>query len=326
MKICILLVISFWGYVCRLTGEEDSLVIFFWNVENLFYPGDDSLRMDDEFTPEGERFWSWYRYYSKNARIWKTIIAAGDSRPPPVICLAEIENRQVLNDLFIFSPPGQFEYEIIHEESNDQRGIDVAILYDPERIMFRDYRIIRVDLKNLGGRETRDILLASFRYKTDSFRIFLNHWPSKYGGAGITEKFRMRAAHRLVKELNVLYEEEPWLKAICLGDFNDTESSNSIRFLIEKGDLNLITPLNDYPKGSLKFQGKWQLIDHVLVSRGLITPGKGLKAGNVNIYCPGFLLENDSKYGGKKPFRTWYGFSYREGFSDHLPIIVTLSF
>lgn len=301
-------------------------MIFFWNVENLFHPGDDSLRMDDEFTLEGDRFWSWHRYYSKTARIWKTIIAAGDTRPPPIICLAEIENRQVLKDLFIHSPPGQFGYEIIHEESDDRRGIDVAILFDPQRITLTNSRNIKVNLKSVGGNTTRDILLACFQCKDDSFRIFLNHWPSKYGGAGVTEKFRMKAAQRLVSELRVFYEEEPGVKVICLGDFNDTEFSNSMNFLKEQGDLRLLSPLNDNAKGSLKYQGKWQFIDHVMINTDLLVPGNGLKVKHLEIFCPEFLLENDARYGGKKPFRTWNGFRYREGFSDHLPLILTLSF
>ncbi len=322
----ILFFVLFFALQYLRAEEEDSLVFFFWNVENLFHPEDDSTTLDDEFTPEGDRHWSWYRYYAKTARIWKTIIAAGNTRPPPVICLAEIENAQVLKDLFVFSPPGKYGYEIIHKESDDRRGIDVGILYDPERISLIRSRWIRVNLEEIGGGPTRDILFACFQWKNDNFCLFLNHWPSKYGGAGITEKYRMKASATLVNELKSVNADFPELKIICLGDFNDTRESFSHKFLEKEGDMCPLSFRSGEIGGTLKYQGTWQFIDHVFVSRNLLDPGRGMRVKNCRIFSPSFLLEPDLKYGGRKPYRTWYGFTYREGFSDHLPVMLTLSF
>ncbi|MFW5821033.1 MAG: endonuclease/exonuclease/phosphatase family protein [Bacteroidota bacterium] len=326
MKKSLVLLLCLFSVFIESSGEEDSLVIFFWNVENLFHPGDDSLHIDEEFTPGGERFWSWRRYYSKTARIWKTIIAAGNSRPPPLICLVEIENTRVLKDLFIHSPPGKFGYKIIHEESEDRRGIDVAMLYDSERLKLGSFRTIKVDLKEIGGGTTRDILMADFKFRNSVFTVFLNHWPSKYGGAGVTESFRMKAAKVLVNHIRVLCEEQPGARIICLGDFNDTEESNAMNYLKKNGDLQLLSYKDQQVEGTLKFHGRWENIDHILVSKNMFVDSDESKVKDCFIFSPDFLLEEDNRYGGKKPYRTWNGFSFREGFSDHLPVMLILSF
>jgi endonuclease/exonuclease/phosphatase family metal-dependent hydrolase len=323
-KIIIILLLTIFSVVVYSQG--DNYAVFYWNVENLFHPANDSTGKDEEFTPGGVRSWTWYRYNSKITRIWKTIIAAGNEKPPAVICLAEIENEKVLKDLFIYSPPGKFEYKILHEESRDRRGIDVAILYDPGRMELLSFRVVPVDLRSVGGRETRDIMNAVFKCREDSFHIFLNHWPSKYGGAGVTEKFRMKASLTLSNKIREIHEKTPGAKILCLGDFNDYIDSPSMKQLERKADLVPLKPHNAKNYGSLKYQGVWEMIDHLLVSPDFLNTKNGLHVGMFSLFCPDFLLEGDDKYGGRKPFRTWQGYRYQEGFSDHLPLLINLSF
>lgn len=300
-------------------GGGEGLVIFFWNVENLFHPENDSLTNDEEFTPGGARYWGFSRYYSKLNRTWKTIIAAGNPKPPDIIAVAEIENLRVMKDLLMYSPPGKYDYQIIHRESPDMRGIDVALFYDPAVLNLFLEEFIKVDLEPSGGSPTRDILHAGFILGSDSLHIFVNHWPSKYGGAGYSDPFRMIAAKILSIEVNHISASFPGHKIICTGDFNDVIESESIKFFLNETPMKHVPSSGEFPDGSLKFQGKWETIDHFFVSDNLL---EKMEKVSSHFFAPEFLFEKDEVYGGMKPFRTWEGFRYREGFSDHVPVLL----
>jgi Endonuclease/Exonuclease/phosphatase family len=308
-----------------LSGQnEDTLSIMFWNLENLFDIYDDSTTLDEEFLPESIRHWNSYRYYAKINMIWKVILSAGYNNPPDLLTFAEVENGKVLNDLILYSPFGFFGYKIIHANSPDLRGIDVALAYNPDKINIDSSLYIKNELSNLGGGPTRDILYCKCRINKEVFHLFVNHWPSKYGGQAYTEAFRMNSA-RLLK---VLTDSLIGQKIICTGDFNDTPDSRCIQSLIkdEKSNLILLRPLSPGTEGTIKYQGLWQYIDHFLVSPELLYKNNNLysKLNLTYVYSPSFLLEKDLVYGGIKPFRTWSGFQYNRGVSDHLPIILKL--
>ncbi len=346
MKKSILLIsFAFLAFSCQKppTGfvpEEnagEACRIMFWNAENLFDCRNDSLTQDEEFLPNGVRSWTLARYKQKINNMYKVFIAAGDWNPPDLIGLCEIENKSVLYDLVKNSPFSYYNYRFIHYDSPDRRGIDVALLYNPSTIVVLSDTAITVSLSAETSSVTRDILFARVKIITgDTLSVFINHWPSKYGGAGITEDLRESVANTLSKNINKLLDKNPYEKIIIMGDFNDPPESSSLAILANKKYptasnesqtlVNLAKDYTDPIPGSYKFDGTWQLIDQILVSNNLVT-NRGatcLKPNSFRVFAPPFLLERDEKYGGSKPFRTYTGFIYHGGFSDHLPIILDL--
>jgi len=314
------------GEICR---------IMFWNVENLFDVRDDSLTQDDEFLPNGEKSWNSSRYKLKINNMYKVFISAGDWNPPDLIGLCEVENKFVLIDLIKNTPFNFYNYRFIHHESPDRRGIDVALLYNPETITILSDTAIPVQLPNASV--TRDILLARIKIITgDTISLLVNHWPSKYGGAGFTEDLRAVAAETLSEEIQKIAELIPREKIVIMGDFNDTPESNSIKILTKCMNRNLanepsilINMAENYAStipGSYKFDGTWELIDQILVSRNFLPENNlsCIKNGSFKVFSPTFLLVRDEKFGGMKPFRTYSGYKYSGGFSDHLPVILDL--
>ncbi len=311
--------------------SQQELSILFWNVENLFHPTNDSLTDDDEFTPSGARYWSYNRYRIKCNLIWKTIFLSGNDGPPDIIALCEIENRKVLDDLFRFSPLKNYNYQLIHMDSPDPRGIDVALAYRPEQISLMDTCFISFCVPELNGRMTRDILKASFLWESDSIGIFVNHWPSKYGGAGYTDVLRIRAAELLSSEVRKIQEFNPGRYLICCGDFNDIPESRSLQLLINaenrgKKILQYVKPFPDLSHGSIKYQGNWELIDHFFAGGAFLDSisGSSLKISSSQILQHDFLLKEDEKFGGKQVYRTYSGYRYLGGFSDHLPVLLII--
>ncbi len=203
--------------------------IAFYNVENLFHPSDDSLTRDEEFTPEGSYYWSYYKYRRKLNALAKVLVALGEGNQPAVIGLCEVENRMVLEDLCNRTLLRSFRYNIIHQESKDQRGIDVALLYDPKVFMPKDYRAITITDENEKIFRTRDILRVdgSFYNKADC-HIFVNHWPSRRGGKLASEPRRIQVAGRLSLEIDKITKEEREANIIIMGDFNDEPVDTSI--------------------------------------------------------------------------------------------------
>jgi predicted extracellular nuclease len=316
------------GNVCR---------IMFWNAENLFDCQKDSISQDDEFSPNGVRAWNPSRYKKKISNMYKVFIAAGDWEPPDMIGLCEIENRNVLFGLIKDTPFSYYEYRFVHHNSPDRRGIDVALLYNPARVEIISERPIPVQLTADTSSRSRDILLVRVKLLTgDTLSVLVNHWPSKYGGAGITEDLREAVAKILARNIQEIIKENPSEKIVVMGDFNDPPESSSLTSLlnatIQPGKSNspvLVNLSKDYRgpiPGSYKFNGAWQMIDQVLVSQNLIS-GEGeaiVKPTSFRVFSPDFLLERDEKFGGMKPNRTYTGFVYHGGYSDHLPVILDL--
>ena len=162
----------------------------FYNVENLFHPSDDPIPGDDDFTAEGVRYWSYRRYNSKISSLCKVILASGDWEPPLLIGLCEVENEKVLKDLIYNQLLREYDYHYLHRNSNDHRGIDVALLYRPDQINCLSHDFISNCLP--GGRnKTREILHGTFLLEADTLDVFINHWTSKYGGVYETEEIRV---------------------------------------------------------------------------------------------------------------------------------------
>ncbi|PKP10397.1 MAG: endonuclease [Bacteroidetes bacterium HGW-Bacteroidetes-4] len=318
--------------------EQERLVrIMFYNVENLFDTEDDSLKMDEEFLPDEIRNWSKYRYYQKQNQLSKVITAVGGWSPPELVGLCEIENRNVLNYLTRQSSLYVFGYQIIHQESPDARGIDVALLYQPKSFRPVSTEFLAIDYP-LNKRKTRDILYAQgILPNHDTLHVFVNHWPSRYGGQLESEENRIYVAGRLKQKTDSVLQNNPQALIVIMGDFNDEPNNTSLLKTLKalpaydslqtKQLINLSYELR-YTKnqGSHKYQGQWTLLDQVIVSGGLLSKSKKTytTSDKLTIFRAPFLLEPDEAYLGDKPFRTYVGLKYNGGFSDHLPVFIDL--
>ena len=297
--------------------KEEKLLVMFWNLENFFdYIDQGTGESDKEFSSTGSRFWTKRRFYTKCDAVAKSIMWIGDSygRMPDLIGLAEIENRGVLYKLLNYTLLRKYDYGVIHYDSNDRRGIDVAILYRKSSMNLIDVtlKVPEYDSKRMM---TRDILHA--RMRTDSgqeYDFIVNHHPSKYGGDIESENRRMAAMTTLRQLCDSLNSEQ----LIVMGDFNDTPDSPPFSIvddiLINKGLAH-----HEKKEGTIKYEGKWELIDMFMVNCGLDA------ATEMEICRIPFLLKWDTKHSGEKPYRTYSGPRYIGGVSDHCPIILHLS-
>ncbi len=310
--------------------NPDALKIVFYNVENLFDTIDNpDVVGDEEFTPEGVKYWGTWRYNNKLIKIWKAIAAVGGRYYlPDIICFSEVENALVLKDLLCKTPLGQGDYSFFHRESLSYRGIDVAILYKLSAVEIIDTLAIRINFDD--DYHSRDILYLRCvsKISSDTVSIFANHWPSKYGGLAETERHREKAASTLRRVVDSVFALENEPKIVCGGDFNSgvAEGRVDVYMHAEKDfssvDLHKLYNLTSRLVGkkfSYKFHGVGEILDQVFVSGSLIN-------STVDIADFAFLLEPDLKYVGKKPFRTYLGYKYLGGFSDHLPVVLSIPF
>lgn len=317
------------------SNYQDSLRIMFYNVENLFDPFDDSLTIDEEFTSEGERHWSWHKFQSKLSRIYKTILSVGNPMPPAIIGLCEIENRFVLNQLVYKTPFSKMDYRIVHEESPDRRGIDVGLLIDPKRVEVMYHEAIPIHFSFAPESKTRDILYSKLLvFGEDTLHVFVNHWPSRWGGQMATDPKRKFVADVLKATTDSILRINPKANIVIMGDFNDEPHDESMmdhlnaRNIEDSTNLiNLMLPLSlSKSEGSHKYQGRWGILDQFIVSKFLVLPPNKIiiKNSTANIFNASFLLEDDIKFMGSKPYRTFIGFKYNGGYSDHLPVYIDI--
>lgn len=330
-----LLLLFYSGTNCfsQSTKLNDEFTFMFYNSENLYDTENDSLTKDDEFTPSGDRRWNFGRLRDKSNRMAKIILAAGKWNTPIVVGLCEIESQKVLEMLVKHTPLNKFGLKIIHKDSPDARGIDVALIYRPE--LFKPFAYMAIPVIDpLNSKfKTRDILQVSgVLNNCDTIHVFVNHWPSRYGGLMETIRYRRLAAEVLKKSICELLVIYPKAKVICMGDFNDTPEDESLYKVLNAGKennpdvqgemINLSFKWMNNQVQTLKNMYSWQVFDQWIVSDYFIENSKCFKLLKAEIFDNAFLLEPDKKYGGVKPKRTYVGFKYQEGFSDHLPILL----
>ena len=313
---------------------KDGIRLMFYNVENLFHPTDDSLKRDDEFTKDGQRYWSFKRYYDKINKIGKTVLAVGEWDPPAIVGLCEIENLQCLKDLVYDSPLKKYNYQIVHHESPDNRGIDVALLYRADYFSPVYDEAIRLTFGE-DSRPTRDILYVKGTYDEDTLHLFVNHWPSRYGGQLITAPKREHAAEVLRARYDSILSYNPYAAVVAMGDFNDHPDDISMAEILhavkdsaemKEGEfLNLIWQY-EFKKGTHKYQHEWGILDQFIITPGLLSGSSGLSSpvNRAKIFDAPFLLEDEKDGIGQKAFRTYIGFKYHGGYSDHLPIYMDI--
>jgi predicted extracellular nuclease len=308
------------------------LRIMFYNVENLFDIYDDSITDDNDFLPQGLMRWNRERYTKKITSLYKTIVAAGEWDAPAVVAFCEIENRNVLEDLVYNTYLSKFDYNIIHEESPDRRGIDVCLIYRKKiaRVLSYRYWIPAEILKR--DFNSRSILYTKILLGNDTIHLIVNHWPSRRGGVLAGENIRLLISSMVREKVDSLFERgQSGVKAVILGDFNSTPDEQAIKSLLTSGSshdtlINLSDPLNEQGLGTYRYMGTWELFDQVIVTAPLLSCSYGLytEPKFLRIFRPEFLLRKDPKYPGLSPFSTYKGYKYQGGFSDHLPVILDL--
>jgi len=317
--------------------EDNNFSLLFYNVENFFDIQDDSLTQDDEFTPQSERHWSYKRFTSKLNNTSKVILSATGWKVPSIVAMVEVENRYVLEQLRNNTSLSTLPYKIIHKESPDFRGIDVALLYNSEEFYPLKYEYYPLMKGNGQILNTREILyVAGLLGGKDILHIFVNHWPSRYSGFMETRELRNTAARLLRSKVDQILSENANAKLVIVGDFNDEPENESINKYLNAQEIeNEVYPSQLYNlsagwkqgAGTIKYQGEWFTFDQIIVSGALLNSKQGLSVnpGDASICNLSFLLEEDKTFGGMKPFRTYSGLKYTGGFSDHLPVLLTFS-
>ena len=299
--------------LAMLQPQEDTLRVMFWNLENFFdYRNDSTSVSDAEFSSFGERRWTRKRFNAKCNAIAKGILWAGSAEGglPDVIGFAEVENAFVLRRLLQETALRKLDYKYVHFDSPDSRGIDVALLYRSSRLKLEDARpchLFQADTVMA----TRDILLCRFSGRFGPFSVLVNHHPSKYGGTTVSEPRRRLAVERLrflADSLTALGEN----RIIATGDFNDTPA-NMVYKLLEPTLVPRAVELFERGRGTIKYDGAWNLIDMFYVSPALSSARMSI------LYIP-FLKVPDATHGGTKPLRTYTGPRYTGGVSDHCPV------
>lgn len=306
MKQTILILVGF--FIAQgVLSTQHAIKVVSYNVENLFDWQHDTLKNDSSFLPDGDHHWTYHKYQTKVDQIAQVIVNISGWESVPLVGLCEVENAHCLRDLCYHLK--RFHYKYIHYESADERGIDVALLYDSTKVKILENNPLHVDIK---GDKTRDILYACCVVnQKDTLHTMVCHLPSQLGGAA-TEWKRKTAKEIIQKKIDQIITHHPNAKIVVMGDMN-SEPKNDL-----KGMTNQMIRLTDSEIGTHKYQGKWSYLDQFYVSDNL------KKQAKVQIFSPEWLLEEDTKYLGTKPKRTFVGYRYHGGYSDHLPVVLTL--
>ncbi|WP_347373453.1 endonuclease/exonuclease/phosphatase family protein [Aequorivita sp. Q41] len=314
--------------------------IAFYNLENLFDFEDAPFIFDEDRTPDGKDHWTQEIYEAKLANMAKVISEIGvdvTGTLPAIIGVSEIENRRVLEDLLNQEPLVKMDYGIVHFDSPDRRGIDVALLYQKKLFTptnYKAYELLIYDDQDRSKRVyTRDQLLVSGMLDGEKISIIVNHWPSRSGGEQRSRLKRIHAAKLNIQIIDSLFSENPYAKIITMGDFNDDPTSPSIKKVLktksarEKMSLKeLYNPMEKMHKkgmGTLAYRDAWNLFDQIIISTELakkdFTSYRFYKAG---IFNKNYLQTPNGQYKGY-PFRSFVN-GYTGGYSDHFPVYIYL--
>ena len=307
-----LLLSIFAGTLCA----ADDFIVVSYNVENLFDTHHDSLKLDSAYLEGGEYRWSYTRYRRKIENISRVIANICEWSTPSLIGLCEVENEHCVRDL-VFGALKSYRLRYVHYEGPDVRGVDCALLYNPDVFELIASQPIHVPLPD-NERPTRDILYAKGIAKLssqtrDTLHVFVCHLPSQRGGAAATDDKRQAARKTIQHVVDSLQQVDSTAKIIVMGDMNSQPADNI------GGLHNLMTDMPD-DTGSHKWHGTWTHLDQFYASQSLMP-----FIVTTYIYKSSEILCEDDKYGGNKPFRTYSGPVYLGGYSDHLPIVMRIN-
>lgn len=322
------LVISAAIFVWTCTAKaQQPFRVMFYNVENLFDCRHDSLKEDREFLPGAEKRWTPYRYWRKLNAVSQVVAAVSEERLPDLVGLCEVENDSVLFDLTCRSSLRALGYRYRMTHSPDVRGIDVALLYQPGSFRLLESREVSVPSVREGFRPTRNVLYAKgLLLSGDTLHVLVCHLPSRLGKTLVARRHRRLAVRTLRQQVDSIAAVSVRPRIIVMGDFNAEADEDLIQE--ELGD-RLYEPARSSVsdteiKGSYRYHGIWETIDHIFVSLPLMDSGSRFHTedGKRDIVARPFMCEPDKTYGGLRPFRTYQGPLYKGGYSDHFPVVL----
>lgn len=307
----------------------------FYNLENLFDTLDTPDKHDSEFLPNGSNNYTGQVYREKLTNLSRVISELGTEMTPDgvaILGVAEIECRSVLEDLVKMPAIKSRNYQIVHEESPDARGIDVGLLYNPKYFKEISHRTLPVNFLEEGDKiyHSRDVLyVKGILGGKDTLHIFVNHWPSRRGGASSIPK-RSHAARQAKNVIDSIMAQNPKAKIFLTGDLNDDPVDPSVKDVLgakrktkEVEPGGLYNPMWDkYKKGdgTLTWNAAWNLFDQTIVSYGFLDKKQdGYFFHKAEVYRKAYLLNKEGRFKGQ-PYRTYSFGTYIGGFSDHLPV------
>lgn len=319
----------------QCSTKYKSVKLAFYNVENLFDTIDSPNTNDAEFLPGSKLGWNTTKVNQKIKNISKVLLSINAQNPPALIGLCEVENRKILSDLIQHSDLKKYNYEIIHKDSPDFRGIDVALLYRKGSYKPIKNEWIKIQFPFDSIYTTRDILYSKGKLNNgEVIHVFINHWTSRWGGQAITEAKRIYIAKLINAKTAQLLQQDSKANIIIIGDLNDNPTDKSLMEALAtkkpkttiqaKSLYNLSLPKFNNGDGTL-FWKSWDLFDQVVVSGNLLIPENAVsvKENTHSILKEEWMLFTD-KNGNKRPSRTASGGKYYGGYSDHLPVWLEL--
>lgn len=325
-------------------AQTRPYTVAFYNLENLFDTIKSPGVYDEEFTPQGPKAWNSAKYLKKIGNIEQVFynMAGTFKSYPTIIGVSEIENRNVLEDVVSTPKLMKANYQIVHYDSPDARGVDVALLYRPDQFNYEGSRAIPMVLADDPGFKTRDILSVWGTIDGERFCFFVCHWPSRLGGQAASEPKRVAAARTVKHAVDSILAEQPDTRIVIMGDMNDDPTDKSLaQELGGKGKASDVKPgelFNPFMEmfkagyGTLAYQDAWNLFDNMIVSGNLLTaPDGGLKLVKAekskyygNIFDRAFLRQTSGQY-KNYPLRTFVGNTFQGGYSDHFPVYIHIA-
>jgi endonuclease/exonuclease/phosphatase family metal-dependent hydrolase len=306
-----------------------ELKVAFYNIENLFDLEDDPNKFDEDFTPTGKLKWNQERYLKKLSNIAYVISQlGGDNTAPDIVGLCEVENAAVLKDLVRQHAIKSRDYQFIHYDSPDERGIDVALLYDARVFQPFHRQAIRIKLPGKDS-TTRDVLFVKGKIGgKDTLSLFVNHWPSRRN----PEEMRLITARKVRAVVDSLLNKNINERILLMGDLNDEPDNQSLQILTQKNSdqpartlINGMTELKKQGLGTHEYRKEWNMLDQFVYSAIFQTGKWRVADGFPQVFKPDFLQEQDPKYKGS-PYRTYVGDKYLGGYSDHFPIQIRFKY
>jgi len=316
-----------------------ACTVMFYNLENLYDTVDDSYRYDDQFTPMGDKRWTRDKYLKKLSNLSEIFssVASAHNGFPVVAGVSEVENLKVLKDLVSQKRMSGAHYKCVHFESNDVRGVEVGLLYRPDKFTLMGCEPLKLVLRS--GREYigRDILAAWGALDGEMFAFYVCHFLSRRAGVASSAGFRRAGAETARDHAAELRRQYPDIKVVILGDMNDNPSDESLSSLLKAHKSQFNVPEGEYynpfwlladeGKGTSIHNHRWMLYDQIIVSHNLLPAWPGLKGFRVvhvdkthygEIFRRNFMLRKGA------PRRSYYGNTFDNGYSDHLPVLIKL--
>ena len=304
--------------------------VAFYNLENLFDTKKDPNTIDRDFLPLGKKFWTEKKYRKKVYKMGKAISSIAKDKtgkPPVLVGIAEVENAGVIQDLVESEHLKNANYNFVHYDSPDERGIDVALLINEDYFTLENSESIPIDIYETNGVKdyTRDALYVKGVLNDEQVHVFVCHWPSRRDGAELTSHKRVQAAKQITSFIERQADINDLSKVIIMGDFNDNPVDVSVKDNLVTSNLyNPFEKLMNITQGSLSYYSQWHLFDQIIFSHNFFKMEKGKHSfQNADIFDEPFLMEWKGRQKGL-PFRTFSGKRYLGGYSDHFPVYINL--